>query len=354
MEALIHGYFGMGNVGDEAILSALIEELRSRDIEPIVLSADPSRTARLHGVQSCREKILSLRFWRYFLKSSMLVFAGGGRYGKRTLRRMCILALLAKALGKKVEFRAQGIYPYEWSGLPIIMSIPKPFDDFTKLLIKLAFIFVDKVTVRDEFSRQALSLCGVSRNVEIEDDFALKLKPKYEEALRILSKHGVSLDRKPLIGLNLRTLHPKIRQKLVDVMSEFLDWLATSGAELVFVPFGYESRPERFFDDDLIIAKELKKHMKKSERLKVIDNEYKPQAILGIFKFFNLFVGMRFHSIIFSTMMKTPTIAIIYDTKTVELLKSKEVSSCVSVKIDELNLNMLKNYATIFLDSKHE
>ncbi len=354
MNALIHGYFGMGNVGDEAILSALIEELRSRDIEPIVLSADPGRTARLHGVQSCREKILSLRFWRYFLKSSTLIFAGGGRYGKSTLRRMCILALLAKVMGKKAEFRAQGIYPYEWSGLPIITDTPKPFDSLTRLFIKLTFTIADKVTVRDEFSRQVLSLCGVLRNVEIEDDLAFTLKPIYEKSLHILSKHGVSLDHKPLIGVNLRTLHPKIRHKLVDVMSEFLNWLASSGAELVFVPFGYGSRPERFFDDDLIIAKELKKRMRNAERLKVIDNEYKPQEIMGFFRFFNLFVGMRFHSIIFSIMMEVPTIAMIYDTKTMELLKSKEVNRCIPVKIDELNIDVLKNATRILLSSKHE
>ncbi|RLF02112.1 MAG: hypothetical protein DRJ59_04430 [Thermoprotei archaeon] len=42
--------------------------------------------------------------------------------------------------------------------------------------------------------------------------------------------------------------------------------------------------------------------------------KYASQEILGIFGFFDLFIGMRLHSIIFSIMRK-PTIALIYDTK---------------------------------------
>ena len=118
MRILIHGYFGMGNVGDEAILSVLIEELRSRGIEPIILSAHSNRTTRLHRVKSCPDRLSSLGFWKNFLGSSTLIFSGGGRYGKRTMRRMCILAILAKALGKRVEFRALGIYPMSGSDSP--------------------------------------------------------------------------------------------------------------------------------------------------------------------------------------------------------------------------------------------
>ena len=61
MKALVHGYFGMGNVGDEAILSVLIEELKFRHIKPIILSADSDRTIRLHNTLSCCDKSLSLR-----------------------------------------------------------------------------------------------------------------------------------------------------------------------------------------------------------------------------------------------------------------------------------------------------
>jgi len=37
---LMHGYFGMGNVGDEAILSVLANEYKSRGFKAVVLSAE--------------------------------------------------------------------------------------------------------------------------------------------------------------------------------------------------------------------------------------------------------------------------------------------------------------------------
>jgi len=125
-------------------------------------------------------------------------------------------------------------------------------------------------------------------------------------------------------------------------MSNLLDWPATRSAELVFIPFGYGSIPQRFFDNDLIIANELKKHMRNADGLKVIDVEYTPQEILGLYRFFDPFIGMRLHSILFSITMRLPTIALIYDTKTVELLKGRKRNSCIPIMINELDTGKLK------------
>jgi len=116
LNVVIHGYFGFGNIGDEAILATLIEEFKRMfsNVEFTVLSSNPARTTGIHKVSSIRERLLSLSFWRVFLKSHVLVFAGGGRYGYATWRRMAFLALLAELLGKTVIFRALGVYPYEW------------------------------------------------------------------------------------------------------------------------------------------------------------------------------------------------------------------------------------------------
>jgi hypothetical protein len=59
------------------------------------------------------ERLTSLGFWRHFLRSHILVFAGGGRYGYATWRRIALLALLAKLLGKIVIFKGVGVYLYE-------------------------------------------------------------------------------------------------------------------------------------------------------------------------------------------------------------------------------------------------
>ena len=355
--ALIHGYFGMGNIGDEAILAVIIKELKSKSFEPLVLSANPQRTMELHGVSSCPDKLSSFRFWSALFKSPLLIFAGGGKYGGRTMRRLCLLAVLAKILGKRVESRAIGIYPYEWAGSPIVMDMPRPFNDWlTRIILKIAFALADKVTVRDIFSKYTLMLSGVFREVEFEEDLAFRLEPIDEDSARyILSHHGVDLSRKLVVGVNLRTLVLKIRIKVIEVVSKVLDWLIEHGAEVVFIPFGYGSMLGRFFDNDLIVANELKNRMSHGCKLKIIDVEYKPQEILGLFKFLDLFIGMRYHSIIFSIIMGVPTIALIYDTKTVELLKGKRWHHhCTSILINELDANKLKKAVEAIIGQRLE
>jgi len=136
--------------------------------------------------------------------------------------------------------RALGIYPYGWIGSPMIANSPEPFSDlFTKALVKTAFTSADRVSVRDAFSKRVLVSSGVANDVSQEEDLAFKLKPSdRERSLQILSKHCVNVDNRPLVGVNLRTLHPEVRRRLVDIVSNFLDWLIARGVDVVFIPFG--------------------------------------------------------------------------------------------------------------------
>ena len=60
MKALISGYYGQGNAGDEALLMSLLQMLPSK-IEPIVISADPQKTQQKYNVKTCpRLNVFSL------------------------------------------------------------------------------------------------------------------------------------------------------------------------------------------------------------------------------------------------------------------------------------------------------
>ena len=48
----IAGWFGSDNLGDELILRSLVDGLRARGAEPLVVTVDPARTCRDHGVSS--------------------------------------------------------------------------------------------------------------------------------------------------------------------------------------------------------------------------------------------------------------------------------------------------------------
>jgi len=93
---MFHGYFGMGNAGDEVILSVLIDEYKHLGYEPIVLSADPIRTVKLHRVYAYREKLSSPKFWLILMQCSKVVYAGGGKYGSFTFKHLALLTIMAR------------------------------------------------------------------------------------------------------------------------------------------------------------------------------------------------------------------------------------------------------------------
>lgn len=315
MKIMLHGYFGYGNIGDEAILETLLNELTCNS-KVVVLSVNPDRTKRLHGVNAIREKLLSRIFWENFLSSQRIIFAGGGRYGSPTLRRMALLTLLAKMLRKSVEIRSTGIYPYEWSGEVKILSNDN-LDLLTKFLLCMSFNRLNFLSVRDKSSYMFLKKLGVC-NVKLEEDLAIKLKPKINNELIKLIKKKCRL--RPIIGVNLRTLKPQIRVQVVNEVAKFLDMISQDGFCPIFIPFGHGSFKDRFFDDDYIIYNELAKAM--SHNLYAVHGEYKPSEILGLFRELKISLCMRFHSIVFAYMMGIPTIALVYDTKVKEFTET--------------------------------
>jgi polysaccharide pyruvyl transferase WcaK-like protein len=328
---LIHGYFGFGNVGDETVLSVAFDEFRRMfgdDVEFVVLSSNPERTVRIHGVRAIRERLTSPIFWRIFLRSHMLAFAGGGRYGYATWRRMALLALLAKLLGKAVVFWAVGVYPYDWRGFPVISREPVPFRGLTGLLIRFVISKASYVSVRDRYSYAVLRMTGVNRRIVIEDDLAFRMKPPDpDECVSLAVKYGIAGGR--VLGINLRTLDYETNRRVVDYVVRLAQEFMGKGFDrFVFVPFGFGSFEGRFFDDDLIIANMLKNYV---PNLVVINEELNPRAILCLFNYFDYLIVMRHHAIIFALLTNKPMTALVYDTKSLELLRASNKSNNVNV-----------------------
>ena len=76
---LISGYYGFGNAGDEAILRAIVRNLRECDPEAqlTVLSARPELTAREHSVEAVRRTDL-LRIAACMRRADLFISGGGG------------------------------------------------------------------------------------------------------------------------------------------------------------------------------------------------------------------------------------------------------------------------------------
>lgn len=112
MRVLVSGYYGAGNLGDEALLAGLLTGLTARGHEPVVLSADPRSTRALHGLAAVdRYSGLLPALW----KADALVSGGGGLLQDATSGRSLSYYLgtvrLAKALRKRVVVYGQSLGP---------------------------------------------------------------------------------------------------------------------------------------------------------------------------------------------------------------------------------------------------
>lgn len=72
--AVLCGYYGMGNMGDEALLASLLEMLPPH-ITPVVLSGNPQFTRDRYGV----EPFLARRRLRFYPTSAQPGVLFGGR-----------------------------------------------------------------------------------------------------------------------------------------------------------------------------------------------------------------------------------------------------------------------------------
>jgi len=322
---LFYGYFGMGNVGDEAICEVLLQESRHqpKKCDVVIASNNPQRSVKLHGVNACSNRLLSASFMRNFLKTRTLIFAGGGRYGSKTLRLMSLLTVLAKLLGKRVEYRAVGLYPYNWCGT--ITLYPKKYSGvLTKFMLKVALACTDYVSVRDEYSKRYIEGDIIGRRALIEFDPALRLIPNVYSAKNILKRLGLDV-KDTIIGLNIRFLRDNVFIKTLHAIIKALDaYLSLNNhVKVLFIPFGYGSTPDRFFDDDISIGYLIRRYLSNNacSNFYILNSELKPSTILGLFKFLKVAIGFRYHAIMFAHICRVPVLGIAYDTKIIEFAK---------------------------------
>jgi polysaccharide pyruvyl transferase CsaB len=118
VRVLVSGYYGFGNIGDEAILSVLASHLTKRGHQVTVLSQRPRETKCLHKVSAIQRLRAALPA---LLMTDVLISGGGGLLQDRTSTRSLLYYLsliqVAKRLGKRVIIFGQSIGPLSSRGL---------------------------------------------------------------------------------------------------------------------------------------------------------------------------------------------------------------------------------------------
>ncbi len=281
MRAVLSGYYGKGNGGDEALLASLLQMLPPH-VEPIVLSADPQFTEAMYGVKSCDRSHLP-SIYRAMGQADAFIWGGGSLIQDVTSTLSPYyylgLMLLAQLMGLKTIAWGQGIGPIR--------------NPITNWIARRIFAQCTAVSVRDR--RSQIWLGKIPHQIAPDPVWALAA-----------SAPSLNLKR-PNIAVTLRS-HPLLSDKLLSRLQQALAVCqATSNAQIILIPFQSSQ--------DLAIAQSL--HQAIPSQILSSSN---PKELKGIFQNIDMAIGMRLHSLIMAAASGSRCFALSYDPKIDQLM----------------------------------
>ena len=330
---VVCGAYGHGNMGDEAILTALLNQLRSLggDLQITVVSKSPLRTQTEHDVNAIGRG--SFRKLKRLFKTSKLYVNGGGSLiqdvtSRRSLWFYLYTIKLAKKAGCRVQMYGCGIGPLENA-------------DDVKLTTKILNECVDAITLRDPDSLELLEGMGVSApDIRLAADPVLSLGAcPDDETESFMAKNGLRGGEYICFGLRQ---WKEIEEKI------------PAFAEAARYAHDYHKLTPVYLlinrEQDLKIAESvLKASGVPGVILPQIDS---PALAIGVLSKMKLTVAMRLHCLLFSVNGGTPIIGVSYDPKVSSFTEYIGGGKCI--ELDALTAEALKKRIDAALSSNDE
>ena len=331
---LICGAYGMSNAGDEAILEAVLGEMRSIDPEmPItVLSRTPQLTAERYGVRCLH--MFDLPGFLREMKTKKLYINGGGSLiqdvtSSRSLWYYLFTLHAAHRRGCRVLMYGCGIGP-----------VSRGFN--RKLARRVIDSSVDEITLREKSSLDELESFGVrTPRMTLASDPALTLPPapadEVDEKLRSL---GLEPEGN-YICFCMRDW-PGFEEKAADI-ARAADFARESCAlEPVFLSVNHRS--------DGAAAEKVARHMQ--VKPKIIAEPMTTAMTVGVIARMKALVSIRLHGLIFAASQGVPLVGISYDPKVAAFLDYIGQKNCLP--LGELSEERLEAMMTAALASDRD
>ena len=284
--AILCGYYGKGNAGDEALLAALLQML-PEGITPVVLSGNPKETRLRFGVESC-DRMSAFAILREFRRSHVFILGGGSLLQDATSFRNPFyyagLVGLAKAFGLQAVAWAQGVGPLD--------------RNTSQWLAKRALSGCTQVSVRDGRSAALLNEWGISVTFAPDPVWALAATP-----IRSIQELPA-----PRVAITLRS-HPQLTPSRLDTLARALTcFQEATKATSILLPF------HKF--QDMAIAEWLHARLPRSQLLRLRD----PREFAGVYQDVDMAIGMRLHALVMAAAQGCRCHAISYDPKVTQLM----------------------------------
>jgi len=333
---LVIGNYGNFNIGDEIILKEIIRQYSLNTDPNTPLFLIPTRNPFFVDIYhiDLKGRINAIPINHFFkilvtfLKCNRVLIGGGGIWSKYTgsyAHVIPLIAILARIIFKPVDFVCFGIY-----------STSSSIDKF---LVNLAVLASNSCSVRDSESFSMLWK-SCQRKTNIDQDLSLSYiksfdkdsinnLPKVSEYENIM-KHRIQGHF--VVGISLKEVHSKdLTLKLIDEFSNALNALNSEfGNSILFVFFPFAKTNSKTENDTLVVNQILERVTVK-DNIVQISHSNSLSWFVAIDKLVDIFIGMRYHSIIFSTLALKPLLCIPYENKIYQFLSDMKNLSSISV-----------------------
>lgn len=304
---LLSGYYGFGNLGDEAILLNLVEKLKEMEpaMDIAVLSNDPPGTSRALGGLKAYPR-WPLRAVLKPLKETACLVTGGGSLlqdvtGWKSIPYYLGLTALARHYGGQTVLLAVGIGPIN--------------SRWQRILTKKLVEKIDYITVRDKASLNLLRELGVRKEIRLFPDPVFSLEPPPLKE----SKDT----RKPYIVIAPR-FSGQEDSNLPLWLSIIESLKETYAYEIVLWPlYKAVDLPNCLALKEKTTGLEIWEELELSETLIFLQGA-------------QMLVGVRYHSLLLASLVGCPLVGISYDPKVSSLLKQLKVP--YELTMEELNV----------------
>lgn len=285
--AVLCGYYGKGNGGDEALLAAVLQMLPD-SIMPIVLSGNPEETQKRYGVQAC-DRMSAFAVLNALRQSELLIWGGGSLMQDATSAISPLyyagLMGMAQQMGLKTIAWAQGIGPLRRR--------------VTRQLARRVFQNCTAVSVRDRASAELLTEWQVPFTLAPDPVWALASQPV----------PGLWDLPAPRVAVALRS-HPLLTPARLQVLTQALvDFQKATETCILLIPF----QPAQ----DLAIAEAIQPQLPGVSKILTLDD---PQQLKGVFQGVEMAIAMRLHGLIMAAAAECRCFALSYDPKVSQLM----------------------------------
>ncbi|MBE9136627.1 polysaccharide pyruvyl transferase CsaB [Nodosilinea sp. LEGE 07088] len=287
MRAVLCGYYGLGNGGDEALLATLLQMLPPT-VTPVVLSGNPVETAQRYGVEALPRKAIG-PIMQALRGANVLILGGGSLLQDATSRQNPIyyagLLVLAQWLGLKTIAWGQGIGPLNHR--------------LSRGVGHYALSHCNAVSVRDSGSAAWLARWQVP-GMQAPD-------PVW--ALEAVSVEGLWELPAPRVAVALRP-HPWLTTARLEQFTQALvSFQKATQTCVLLVPF----QPSK----DLAIAEYIQPRLSGPSRIYALSD---PRQLKGLFRGVEMTIAMRLHALIMAAAEGCRSFGLSYDPKVSHLM----------------------------------